>query len=421
MIFQSLKPVIKRDSDSFRQLIFSNLRSRSPLIVFIQIAYDSSPVWIRTLLIMSYGLKEYFSAPAVSPGKLACLYNYRNEKKRFEYLEQAFDPGALSLHQVRFSPFVPGKFSGLLGSLFLTIRFYRFLSYIAGKYSFLLSCRISSTLFFYSWFSSEFRRHKPSAVVLSSEANPYAISATWAARKYHVPSIYIPHGQVSPNPPKLMFDLSLLDGEALKKTFEDFAPISGKVIYKGADGEFFPLRFEGLHEKMRVGVFLSIIYDVSDLEKIIRDISRILRPDQILLRLHPNESVAHGAIVEKVRDLCEVKISRNNELSKDIADCDLIVCGNSGTHLECLRQGVPTVQVSGLDLLPHDTRKFIQHAIVPFYTNVGDINLPDLKKFYSEDWPQRMRYFDHYYGVSREAVMSELRTRISEWLNHQGH
>lgn len=411
MIFSALKPVILRDSDSFRQKIFSELKSRSTLARYAEKLYLSSPPILRSWLLLAYGLKSFLEAPELT-GNISCVYSYQNEKTRFEYINAMFGNRVLDFCKISAGWNLPEKVLSLLLNISDLPRLIRLLKFISGRFDFLVSCRISSTIFYYSWFKAEVARRKPEAVLLSSEANPYAMGLLWTAKQFFIPTIYVPHGQVSPRPPRLFYDLSLLDGEELKATFAENGPATGQIIFKGTDGEFTPLKTVYLKSPKTIGVFLSIIFDPAKLENAIRQIQFRFVDSSILIRLHPNESVSTDEVLHRLKDLKIILSARRRSLKEDINSCDIIFCGNSGTHLECLRQGVPTIQIPGLDLLPHDTRRFIQNKVVSWYADPALIDVPELTAFYGGDWAKRMKKYDHYYGHSRQEINSILQNDI---------
>lgn len=413
MIFSALRPVILRDSDSFRQNIFSELKLRSPLVRFTESFYLHSPPALRAWLLLGYGLKSYLDAPSLTKN-VSCVYSYENERQRFEYLKIAFAPRILDQCGTSNGQSTSEKILNIFNSFKDLPRLLRLLRFISTRYDFLVSCRVSSTIFYYFWFHSEIKRKKPEAVFLSSEANPYAMALLWAARKYSIPSIYVPHGQISPNPPRHYFDLSLLDGEELKSTFEKNDPIRGQVIMKGTDGEFHPLCLDEVDSPGKVGIFLSVIYDPDQLAKAINEIHERFPDARILIRLHPNESVSSSEVLRRVKSL-PIEVSRGRNLADDIRECGIIFCGNSGTHLEALRQGVPTVQVPGLDLFPHDTRKFLVNRVVPWFDNPASVTGTSLREFYDSQWEIRMRKYDFFYGLTALEKDRILKHEISEW------
>lgn len=415
MIHAAFRPVILRDSDPFRKAIYSDYRSRHVLVRLIEESYRLSNPGMRSFFLLLYGLKSYLDAPPVS-SDVFCVYSYRNESRRFSEIQSIF--GEIPVHQApsTLRNISSEKFIFLVRNLNRLPRLLSFLRYLSGRHDFLVSCRLSSTLFYYVWFNAELAHKKPQLIALSSEANPYATALLWTAKSRGIPTLYVPHGQVAPEPPRLYFDLCLLDGEELLRTFSFRGEPTGKILFKGADGPFFPLRIPETEAVSRIGVFLSISYDEVLLESVLRQVAARFPGSRILLRLHPNERVSSDRILRSIGDLPRIEVSRNQALREDIARCELIFCGNTGTHLEVLRQGVPSIQLPGIDRFPHDLRGFIEKRIVPFYSSPAEFTLAALKSFYDAHWPERMRRYDFYYGHSVAEIHGKLRQEISAWL-----
>ena len=152
MIFPALKPVILRDSDSFRQKIFAELRQRSRMVRVVENIYLHSPLSIRGLLLLAYGVKSYLEAPALT-NRVSCVYSYENERKRFKYLRDLLDNLSLDLCKIERGPQMADRILNLINHLSDLPRLFRILKYISGRFDFLVSCRLSSTLFYYFWFN----------------------------------------------------------------------------------------------------------------------------------------------------------------------------------------------------------------------------------------------------------------------------
>jgi hypothetical protein len=77
------------------------------------------------------------------------------------------------------------------------------------------------------------RRHRPGAVLVSSEANPDEAGFLGAARVLAIPQIYASHAYPTPFSPPLDFTLSILEGEAAVQGHRRHGPITGRILQVG--------------------------------------------------------------------------------------------------------------------------------------------------------------------------------------------
>ncbi len=270
---------------------------------------------------------------------------------------------------------------------------------------------MSDTIFSYLWFEAEFRNSAVKILFLSSEANPYAMAALWAAKKYHVRTCYVPHGFVAENPPRLHFDLNLLDGPALRKLYENSGAISGSVGYRGLPGPSAPMKVKS---PGTIGFFLSLIYDEDEVVREINSAITTLNPARVLIRPHPNEVLGGKTFPHARIQLNSTKLLPTSSLDSDISECDLIFCGNSSVHLTILKRGVPTIQLREFDTLPFDTRQFIRNRIV-YHAEKFPVSLSELSKFYGEEWSNRFREYDASYLIPEEERRSRIRDLLTSF------
>lgn len=67
---------------------------------------------------------------------------------------------------------------------------------------------------------------------------------------------------------------------------------------------------------------------------------------------------------------------------EDVARCDLVLVGNSSSHLSVFRYGVFIVYVWGLDMVLYDFYRFLFLGIVLVFEEVEAIELVDVVRFY---------------------------------------
>jgi len=278
--------------------------------------------------------------------------------------------------------------------------FFREVRRATRRGNFLVACRMASTVGFYLRFRRDLEGSGARAVLVSSDSNPYAMGLAFAASSLGLRTIYITHGHLPEGPPRLLFDLSILDGPAVVEVYERSCGLEGQVVFKGAEGTYRALDLGGLSRaNPTVGVFMSLITDWERFETLVQQLYTRLNPARIIVRLHPNKVVRDQAAVERLKLLKFIELSTADTVLTDDAErCDVVVAGNSSCHLTTLKFGVPTLFVPGLDAVPHDFYKFLERRIVPEFGAAEAVDLAAVSEFYKDPgWADRFASFDASY------------------------
>ena len=353
---------------------------------------------LRTLLVAGYGLASFMALRLPRRGADVCAVAcYRNERRQFDHLESV--SGMPFAHIVLAKAWMldPRSWGAALRALRRARDAWGLLrEYDRGD--FLVAARVASTIGYYLRFEPWLRRRPIRAIAVSSDSNPYAMALWAAARQHGLRTIYVTHGHLPEDPPRLDFDLSVLDGPALRRVYERSQGLSGHVVYRGSEGAYRPLDCSGLSGKvLRLGVFLSLVVDWDRLRVLLDALRLHLRPARLRVRLHPNEVVRPDDVAHRLGPDVEISWARS-VLLEDAAVCDLVVAGNSSCHLTVLKYGVPTLYVRGLDSVPHDFYRFLESRIVAGVERVEDIDLDAVAAFYADPaWGERFTDFDGSY------------------------
>jgi hypothetical protein len=268
-------------------------------------------------------------------------------------------------------------------------------TYVAGG-DFLVAARVASTIGYYRRLRPWLATTKTPAVLVSSDANPYAVALLAAARSLGRRTCFVTHGHVAEGPPPLDVDLALLDGPVVHEVYARAGPIRGRVVYKGSEGAVRTMRTDGLKRGIRtLGVVLSILVDWPRVGELVRQLRADVRPGRLILRLHPNRDMRDPGWARHVDAGIEVS-DDGRSLVDDVTACDLVVAGNSSAHLTVLKLGVPTACVDALDDMGHDYYRFVAEGIVPEVH--GGLDPARLVAFYEDPgWAARFARFDASY------------------------
>jgi hypothetical protein len=281
----------------------------------------------------------------------------------------------------------------------------------ASRGDFLVAARVASTVGYYQRMLPWLARSRASAVLVSSDTNPYAMALVAAARRLGKKTCFVTHGHVAEGPPALRFDLALLDGPAVLEVYGRAGPVTAEVVFKGSEGRVRSMNTSGLSATSgtvaTVGVLSSILSDPRRVGKILGRLEETRSPRRIVLRLHPNRTMRDPRWSTEV-NVDSVEVSEGKRpLTEDADGCDLIVAGNTSAHLTALKWGVPTVYLPGLDEAGEDYYGFVERGVVPAFPSPEALDVDAIARFYdAPDWAVRFARFDAGYP-DRQAACDE--------------
>jgi hypothetical protein len=285
---------------------------------------------------------------------------------------------------------------------------------------FLVAAEVASTVGYYLRMCTLLERCRAPAVLVSSDTNPYALALVHAARRVGRKTCFVTHGHVAEGPPPLDFDLSLLDGPAVREVYERAGPVRGAVVLKGSEGIARPMQTARLTRGVRtLGVVMSILVDWRRAGALLDRLRAALSPERIVLRLHPNRTMLDPRWADHLR-LDGVDISfGDGSLVADAERCDLIAAANTSAHLTILKLGVPSVYVPGLDDVGDDYYGFVRERVVATAAIDGAVDTRSIARFYDDPaWAVRFGRFDAGYLDRQEAcdraVVAGMRALLSE-------
>jgi hypothetical protein len=424
-ISRAARIVAQKDGGSFRQAAFAYLASHNKRVSLAKRLYQvlGKHRWPATLLVSGYGLAAFLRVNTAGNEKIWSVGRYRNEERQFSFTEECAQQ---PIGRVKINTAAIWRLNtvldlvNLLASPREVLGSLRLIHQYGARGDFLISCRVAATAGFAARFRRILRRHKQlEALLVSSDTNPYATSACEVARDLGLARIYITHGHMPASPPRVDFDLWLLDGPELRDVYNRVSPVTGEVVYKGAEGEYRPMNADTPDRtELVVGVFASLLVDWNETAALIQRVHDSVKPKRIILRFHPNQTIRDPLAKRLLPNLPNLEYSDGEQLlTADAERCDLVLAGNSSCHLTLLKYGVPTAYVRGLDIVPHDFYGFLRDNIVPAYETPEEICIEDIFEFYRDpDWCQRFARYDASYGADQRLIRARVERAIERVL-----
>lgn len=278
---------------------------------------------------------------------------------------------------------------------------------------FLVAARVASTLGYFLRMFPMLARSRARAVWVSSDANPYAVALTAAARAHGLRTCFVTHGHVAEGPPALDFDLAIVDGPAVRDVYARAGTIRAHVVFRGSEGEVRPMQTAELRRHVEtLGVFTSILVSWPAVGRAIARLRAVHAPRRVLLRLHPNREMRDRDWAAHL-DLSGVEVSDGDRsIEEDASRCALVAAGSSSVHLSVLKLGVPSLYVRDLDELDDDYYRFVQLGILPRATDAGP-SREQIAAFYEDTgWPARFAHFDAAYPDRQAACDADVRRAL---------
>lgn len=397
-----------KDAQPLRRALFRRKAEATPAVRAALAAWRGLGTGRRArAYVGAYGARSYFGVtPPEAPADVWSIAQYANEARQLHALA-ALAPGGTRLAHVRLDalsmPHAQPDAGVRRAARELVAR------HAAGG-DFLVAARVASTAGYFLRLLPAIERAAPRAVWVSSDANPYAVALTGAARARGVRTCFVTHGHVAEEPPPLDVDLALLDGPVLRDVYARAGPITGEIAYRGVEGRVRPMSTEGLRAgPATLGVFTSILVDWPTLGRAIARLRAAYAPRRVVLRMHPNREMRDPRWHHHVDREGLVVSDGARAIEEDALACDLVVAGSSSVHLTVLKLGVPSLYVRGLDEVPDDYYGFAAQGIV------ADARLEALPgrdaiaaTFDDPAWPARFARFDAAYPDRQAACDADV-------------
>lgn len=262
------------------------------------------------------------------------------------------------------------------------------------------------------------RRIGPKVVAVSNDHTPACVAIAAAARGQGRSTAYLQHAHVSPLFPPLNFDLNVLDSQAALDIYEARGSRRGCVIFKGVDGDSVPLRLKLLAEPKARLKILVMLTNAPPRSALFEGLARLVSDERIAnvaVRPHP---AAQSSWYDDLPDGVRLHMAHSS-LADEARKADLVLAGNTSAVLEVLKTGTPTVLWESIDDIANDYYGFVAHRVVPRTADPASLSFVEIVAFFSDDWPERMRYFDASYMDGEVADLRSAMLDLMRLWNHE--
>lgn len=209
-------------------------------------------------------------------------------------------------------------------------------------------------------------------IVLTNDHNLQPLALLLSAKRKQVKSYYIQHASVSPAFPKLLPDVSLLEGQQAIDTYNQIGNLSKEIKLVGIarlDG-ILAYKKESKTKDVIVGFCLKPYYSIELIKEIIESIKKSGNVTAIILRPHPGNSAAFYKSLEQFDvAVSNAKKERPHEFIKQI---DVMISGESSIILEASLMKTKTIYIDD-KIAQLDLYGFIKNGITTFAQSPTEI------------------------------------------------
>ncbi len=205
-------------------------------------------------------------------------------------------------------------------------------------------------------------------VILTNDHNLQPLALLLTAKRKQVKSYYIQHASVSPAFPKLLPDVSLLEGQQAIDVYDQIGNLSREIKLVGIarlDGVL-AFRKAIRNSGITVGFCLKPYYSAELIKEMIQAISRSTAVSKIILRPHPGNSATFYDYLSQFNvAISNAKKERPHEFIKQI---DVMISGESSIILEASLMKTQTIYIDD-KIAQLDLYGFIKNEITTFAQN----------------------------------------------------
>ncbi len=261
-------------------------------------------------------------------------------------------------------------------------------------------------------------KFRPQCLILANDHSEKQRALRAAARKYTVPVVYIQHASISKFHPRLDFDLSLLEGQASLDIYSLKGSPKGQVKFIGMPkfDKFFKSRNTSKKVE-KIGICTNVLDSIENAELLMKELIEHFPMIKFSYRAHPND-------IRKINLPSSIYISKKGEsIFEFLQKQDLLIAGNTSTHLEAVLLNVVSVHFEITPVEPkfQDYYGYIEKGL-SFEAKTKKILFHKIKTEINQktDIFEKAKYYNHLITTEQEGKSSEMAIKyikgfIEEW------
>lgn len=211
-------------------------------------------------------------------------------------------------------------------------------------------------------FEKELTQRNIQQVVLTNDHNLHPLALLHASRNLNIRTYYIQHASVSPAFPKLLPEVSLLEGQQALDTYNLIGNSSRKIHLVGIPRLDGILAYNQFLNKtdITIGFCLKPYYSDELIKSYVEAISSLDNVSRIILRPHPGNG---EKFYEKLQSYpVEISNARKERPHEFLKKLDVMISGESSIILESALMKVKTIYIDD-EIAQYDLYGFVKNGI----------------------------------------------------------
>lgn len=211
-------------------------------------------------------------------------------------------------------------------------------------------------------FEEQLKKYGIEQVILTNDHNLHTLALLLASKNLRIKSYYIQHASVSPAFPKLLPEISLLEGQQAVDIYEKIGNLSKTIHLVGIprlDG-ILNLKRSLNQTNITVGFCLKPYYSDGLVEQYIKTIRSSENVGKIILRPHPGNGEGFYDRLKNYQ--VEISNAREERPQEFIKKLDVLISGESSIILESALMKIKTIYIDD-QVAQYDLYGFVKNGI----------------------------------------------------------
>ncbi|MGK0389597.1 MAG: hypothetical protein ACI94Y_002341 [Maribacter sp.] len=247
------------------------------------------------------------------------------------------------------------------------------------------------------------KKYQPKCIVLANDHSEKERAVRIAAKKCGVPVVYIQHASISQYHPRLDFDLALLEGQASLDIYEKKGKAKGKTAFVGMPKFDSFSSLKNTAENVRnVGICTNLLDRIEDIENTIQQLTQQFPDINFSYRPHPSD---------KRKVSTSIPFSKDESIFDFLQRQDLLIAGNTSTHLEAVLMNVVSVhyEITPVEEKFKDYYGYIQYGLAVLAENSEQLfNIIKKQSLQKDEVSLKAQYYNAITGTKFEGKSKKL-------------
>ncbi len=263
------------------------------------------------------------------------------------------------------------------------------------------------------------KQGNPRCLIFANDHNIKMRGLLLAAKELKIPTVYVQHASVSESFPPLDFDLAILEGEDSKSKYLSIGDSNAKIELAGMSK--FDSYLDDIKSTKRisnVGICTNLLSDLELTAELISNLQARFPELKIAYRAHPRDD-------RRLKEVDGILISNSREqtIFDFLKNLDLLIAGETSTHLEAALLNIPSVQFAKLSTENFvDYYGYIKNNLITQVKTQEELNNWIVNQSDVIDNPRtRTNYYNATVGTEWDGKSKELTLNlINAYLGKEG-